>query len=170
VWRLSGAHHPAYWVPTVLVWRFKRLAFGPGRVFPRSQGKKDHDLWSHMIREVMRNVPGYTSTKELWSQEWWKMVPTSIWMSILIHWFIDPVDRSRSISTVDKDSPTGKYIRYRRSMRIHLQRIMVDRRWWSKIQDNFVVDFIDDTCVNFGKSVSRSSLQGASDWSILGQV
>jgi len=51
---------------------------------------------------------------------------------------------------------------------------MADRRWWIKIQDNFVVDFIDDTCVNFGKSVSRSSLQGAgyfaSDWSILGQV
>jgi len=25
-----------------LVWRFKHLAFGPGRVLPRSQEKKDH--------------------------------------------------------------------------------------------------------------------------------
>jgi len=29
-----------------LVWRFKRLAFGPGRVFPRSQ---TIDPWSHMV-------------------------------------------------------------------------------------------------------------------------
>ena len=58
VWRLPGAHHPTFWVPTAhlrfLVWRFKRLAFGPGRIFPRSQEKKDHDLWS---------------------QKWWEMVP-----------------------------------------------------------------------------------------------
>ena len=150
VWRLPGAHHPAFWVPTVhlrfLVWRFKRLALGPGRVFPRSQGKKDHDFWSHMVPEVMRNGPGYTSTKELWSHEWWEMVLTSIWMKIPIHRFIDPrpVNRSRSISTVDKDSPTGKYAgeygRYRRSIRTtHLQRITVDRRWWIKIRNNFVV-------------------------------
>ena len=114
-----------------LVWRFKRLAFGPGRVFPRSQEKKDHDLWSHMAREVMRNGPGYTSTKASWSHEWWEMVPTSIWMSIPSHRFIDPVDRSRSIS-------------------IHPQRIMVDRRWWIEIRDHFVVDFIDHTCVILG--------------------
>jgi len=31
-----------------------------------------------------------------------------------------PVDRSRSIPTVDKDSPTWEYGRYRRSIRIHL--------------------------------------------------
>jgi len=77
VWRLSGAHHPAFWVTTAhlhfLVWRFKRLAFGLGRVFPRSQEKKDHNLWSHIVREVMRNGPGYTSTKESWSHEWWEM-------------------------------------------------------------------------------------------------
>jgi len=53
-------------------------------------------------------------------------------MSISIHRFINPVDRSRSISTVDKDSPTGEYGRYRRSIRIHLQRITVDRLWWIK--------------------------------------
>ena len=105
-----------------LVWRFKRLTFGPGRVFPRIQENKDHDLWSHMVPEVMRDGPGYTFTKESWSHEWWEMVPTCIWMSIPIHWFIDPVDRLRSISTVDKDSPNWDYGRYRRSIRIHLRR------------------------------------------------
>jgi len=73
-------------------------------------------------------------------------------MSIPIHRFIDPVDRSRSISTVNKDSPTGEYGRYRRSIRIKLQRITVDRRWWIKIRNNFVVDFIDhtiNTCANY---------------------
>jgi len=153
VWRLPGAHHPAFWVPTAhlsfLVWRFKRLVFWPGRVFPRSQGKKDHDLWSHMVPEVMRNGPGYTSTEESWSHVWWEMVPTSIWMSIPIHWFIDPVDWSRSISMVDKDSPTWEYGWYWRSIRIHLQRITVNHRWWIKIRDIFVVDFIDDTCNTF---------------------
>jgi len=99
-----------------------------------------------MVPKVIRNGPGYTSTKESWSHEWWEMVPTSIWMSIPIHRFIDPVDWSRSISTVDKDSPTGEYGRFRRSIRIHLQRITVDGRWCIKIRDNFVVDFIDDTC------------------------
>ena len=130
VWRLPGAHQPAFWVPIAhlrfLVWRFNRLAFGPGCVFPRSREKQDHDLRSHMVPEVMRNGPGYTSTKESWSQEWWEMVPTSIWMSIPIHRFIDPVDPSRSISTVDKESPTGEYGRYRRSIRIHLRRIAVN--------------------------------------------
>ena len=67
-------------------------------------------------------------------------------MSIPIHRFID---RSRSISTVDKDSLTGEYGRYRRWTRIYLQRITVDLRWWIKIRDNFVVDFIDDTCGGF---------------------
>jgi len=61
---------------------------------------------------------------------------------------IDPVDRSRSISTVDKDSPTGESGRYRRSMPILLRRITVDRRWSIKNRDNFVIDFIDDTCGN----------------------
>ena len=66
-------------------------------------------------------------------------------MSIPIHWFIDQVDRSRSISTVAKDSHSGEYCWYRRSMPIHLRRITVDRRWSIKNWDNFVVDFIDDT-------------------------
>jgi len=48
------------------MWRFKRLAFGPGRVLPRSQDKKDHwpmvpyglisdEKWSrtHMYKKVM---------------------------------------------------------------------------------------------------------------------
>ena len=85
------------------------------------------------------------------------MVPTSIWISIPIHRFNDPVDRTRSISTVDKDSPTGEYD-YRRSIRIHLKRIMVDRRLSIKNRDNFVVDFIDDTCGQLLRRHSAISL------------
>jgi len=70
-------------------------------------------------------------------------------MSIPIHWFIDPVDWSRSISTVDKDSPTWEYGRYRQSMPIHLRRITFDGRSSIKNRNNFVVDFIDDTCARF---------------------
>jgi len=129
---------------------------GPAAFFREVRKKRKMTygpIWSHMVPEVMRNGPGYTSTKESWSHQWWEMVPTCIWMSIPNHWFIDPVDRSRSISTVDKDSPTGDYGRYRRSIRIHLQRITVDCGWWIKIRDNFVVDFIDDTCADFRTSV-----------------
>jgi len=89
---LLGAHCSLALPRVTHVGHFKRLAFGPGRVFPRSQEKKDHDVWSHMVPEVMGNGPGYTSTKETWSHEWWEMVSTSIWMSIPIHRFIDPVD------------------------------------------------------------------------------
>jgi len=114
VWRLPGAHHPTFWVPTAnlcfLVWRSKCLAFGPGRVFPRSQEKQDHDLWSHMVPEVMENGPGYTSTKESWSHQWWEMVPTS-----------ECRYRSTDLSTRSIDHGP-----YRRSIRIHLQRITVD--------------------------------------------
>jgi len=81
-------------------------------------------------------------------------------MSIPIHRFIDPVDRSRSISTVDKDSTTGEYGRYRRSMQIHLRRITVDRWWSIKNRDNFVVDFIDDTCVE----LSSDPIVGSGFW------
>ena len=59
-------------------------------------------------------------------------------MSILIHWFIDPVDPSWLTSTVDKDSLTGEYGPYWRSMLIHLRRITVDCRWQIKNRDNFV--------------------------------
>ena len=115
VWRLSGAHHPAFWVPTAhlrfLVWRLKGSAFGPGRVFPRSQGKKDHDLWSPMVQEVMRNGPGYISTKESWYHEWWEMVPTSIWMSI---------------PSTDLSTRSIHHGRYRRSTRIYLRENTVD--------------------------------------------
>jgi len=45
--------------------------------------------------------------------------------------FNRPVDRSRSISTVDKDSPTWEYGRYRRSIRIHLLENTVDI--WSTV-------------------------------------
>jgi len=104
------------------------------------------DTHVQMVSEVMRNNPGYTSTKESWSHGWWEMVPTSIWMSKVIHWFIDLVDQSLLILTVDKDLPTGEYSWYWRSIRIHLQRSTVNCWWWIKIWDNFVVDFIDNTC------------------------
>ena len=120
VWGLSGAHHPAFWVATThlrfLVWRFKNFVFGPGRVFPRSQEKKDHGLWSHMVPEVMRNGPGYTSTKESWSHERWQMVPTSIWPAI---W------RFTDLSTRSID-----HGRYRRSIRMDLPENTVDFDGW----------------------------------------
>jgi len=75
---------------------------------------------------------------------------------------LDPVDRSRSISTVDKESPTGEYGRNRRSMPIHLRRITFDCRWSIKNRDNFVVDFINDTCANLPRfpNVSSSVTRG----------
>ena len=96
---------------------------------------------------VVSNGPRHTSTKNSWSHVQWEMVPTPIQILTLIHRFIDSVDRSRLISTVDADSPTGEYGRYRRSMLIHLQRITVDCGSSIKNRHNFVVDFIDDTCV-----------------------
>jgi len=133
-----GRNRPSMWIHT----KNKSDDF-----FWEVRGKRTIDLWSHIVPSVMRNGPGHTSAKKLWSHGWWEMVPTAIWMSIPIHRFIDPVDRSWSISTVDKDSPTGEYGRYRRSMPIHLQRITVDRRWSIKNRDNLLVNFIDDTCV-----------------------
>jgi len=121
------------------------LPRNPGRVPPRRQEKQDY--WPM--------VPYGPISDEKWSRTHiYKKVmvqwvvrngPNSYLMSITIHRFIDPVDRSRSIPTVDKDSPTGEYDRYRRSMPIHLRRITVDSRWSIKTRDNFVVDFIDDT-------------------------
>jgi len=111
--------------------------------FFRELEKKDH--WP-MVPSVVRYGPGRRSTKKSWSHVWWEMVPTRIRTSSPIHRFIDPVDRSRSISTVDAKSLTGEYGRYRRSMPIHLRRITVDGRWSIKNRHNFVVDFIDDTC------------------------
>ena len=143
VWRLPGAHHPAFWVPTAhlrfLVWRFKRLAFGPGRTddFSEKSGKKGPwlmVLYGPRSDEKWSQIHIY---KRVMVHEWWEMVPTSIWMSILIHWFINPVNRSRLMLTVDKDSPTREYGQYWRSIRIHLQRITLDRWWWIKIRDNF---------------------------------
>jgi len=45
--------------------------------------------------------------------------------------FNRPVDRSRSICTVDKDPPTWEYGGYRRSIRIHLlwNAVDIDGRW-----------------------------------------
>jgi len=122
---------------TLGLWAWPRFSEKSGKKGPWLMvpyGPRSDEKWSliHIYKRVMVN-------------EWWEMVPTSIWMSIPIHWFIDPVDRSRSILTVDRDSPPGEYGRYQRSIRIHLRRIKVDRRCWIKIRDNIVVDFIDDT-------------------------
>jgi len=43
---------------------------------------------------------------------------------------------------------------YGPSIRIHLQRITVDRQWWIKIRNNFVVDFIDNTCAVFAQKIT----------------
>ena len=87
---------------------------GPAAFFREVREKKDHDLWSHMVPEVMRNGPEYTSTKESWSHEWWEMVPTSIWMSIPIHWSTRSIDHGW----------------YWLSIRIHLPENTVDINSW----------------------------------------
>ena len=115
-------------------------------VFFRKVEKKDH--WP-MVPYVVRNGPGHTSTKNSWSHVWWEMVPRPIQILTPIHWFIDPFNQSRSISTVDTDLPTGEYGWYWKSMPIHLRRITVDRWLSIKNRHNFVVDLIDDTCAWF---------------------
>jgi len=79
------------------------------RVFPRSQknGQLTHgpiggEKWSrtHIHQEVIMMVPCVVKNGPNTSK-----YPTAI----PIHRFIDPVDRSRSISTVDADSPTENY-------------------------------------------------------------
>ena len=97
------------------------------------------------------------------------MVPTYIWMSIPIQRFIDQVDRSRWISTVDTESPKVEYGRYWRSTRIYLRRFTVDGGLKSELilscnfAGNFVVDFIDDTfepvkCSKIFERCSSSSI------------
>jgi len=101
--------------------------------FFREVEKKNH--WP-MVPEVVRNGPGHTSTKKSWSHVLWEMVLTLVQISTPIHWCIDPVDWSRSISTVNANSPTGEYNQYRRLMPIHLRRITVDRRLSIKNRHN----------------------------------
>ena len=70
---------------------------------------------------------------------------------------IDTNHQSTDLSTRSID-----HGRYRRSIRINLQRITVDRAWWIKIQDNFVVDLIDDTCGKFKcTTLKRKKLEPA---------
>jgi len=59
----------------------------------------------------MRNGPGHTSTKKVMVPWVVRNGPNS-YLNVDTNPFIDPVDRSRSISTVDKDSLTGEYGRY----------------------------------------------------------
>jgi len=88
-----------------LVWYFKRFAFWPGRVFPRSRGKGPL-TYGRIGGEKWSRTPIH--------QEF--MVPCMVrnghntfQISTPIHRFINPVDRSQSISTVDADSPTENY-------------------------------------------------------------
>jgi len=102
---------------------------GPWLMVP--YGPRSDEKWSriHIYKRVM--VP------------WVVRNGPNIYLNVhTVHRFIDPVDPSRSISTVDKDLPTGKYGRYRRSTRIYLWIIMVDVGLTSEI---IVVHFID-TC------------------------
>jgi len=80
-----------------------------------------------LVPKVVRNGPGHSSTKN-------SMVPVVVSNGPNTYPHIDaypliyrPVDLSRSISTVDDDSPTEEYCPYRRSIQIHLRRITVDR-------------------------------------------
>jgi len=85
----------------------------------------------------------------IWSQKWWEMVPdTHLQKS---HGPMSDEKWSQHVSecryqSTDLSTRSIDHGRYRRSIRIHLQRITVDRGWWIKIRDNFVVDLIDDTC------------------------
>jgi len=60
-----------------------------------------------------------------------------------------PVGWSRSISTFGSVPPTGEHGRYRRSVRLHLRRITVDRGSSIIDRDNFVIGWTDDTCGHF---------------------
>ena len=81
VGKLPGAHPPDLLGAThlrFLVWHVKRLAFGPGRVLPRSQGKKDR--WPTIPYGPISDEK-WSQThiyKNSWSHGWWEMVPTAI--------------------------------------------------------------------------------------------
>jgi len=105
-----------------------------GNKGPFTQGPiLSHMRWEMVPDTHLQKIHGPMGG-EKWSQQLSKCP---------IHRFIDPVDRSRLISTVDKDSPTGEYGWYQRSTPIHLRRITVDRRSSIRIRD-IVVDFIDE--------------------------
>ena len=94
----------------------------------------------------------------IWSQKWWEMVPdTHLQKS---HGTMSGEKCSQHLSecryrSSDLSTRSIDHGRYRRSIRIHLQRITVDRRWCVEVRDNFVVDFIDDTCENFIEILSE---------------
>jgi len=115
VWRLPGAHHPAFWVPTAhlrfLVWRFKRLAFGPGRFFREVRKKR-----------TMTYGP-------IWSQKWWEMVPDTHPQKS--HGPMSCEKWSQHLSECQHQSTnlstwSINHGRYRRSIRIHLRENTVD--------------------------------------------
>ena len=96
-----------------LVWRFKRLAFGPGRVLPTSQGQKVH----------CPVVPYGPIIDEKWSR-------THIYKKVMVPWMVRNGPKSylcRYLST-DLSTRSIDHGRYRRSIRIHLLENTVDIR------------------------------------------
>jgi len=88
--------------------------------------KTKKDQWP-MVPTVVNNGPSQSSTNN-------SMVPQVVRNGPNTHANIDTnspiyqlVGQSRSISTVDLIPPTGEHSRYRRSFRLHLRRIAVDR-------------------------------------------
>ena len=117
-------------------------------VWPRFSEKSEPliygPIWSHMWWEMVPDTNLQRSHGPTVCEKWSQQLSKCRYLSTDLS--TRSVDRSRSISTVNKDSPTWEYGRYRRSMPIHLRRITVDRRLSIKNRDNLMVDFIDDTC------------------------
>jgi len=111
-----------------LVWRFKRLAFGPGRVLPRSQGKRTIDLG------------------HIWSHRWWEMVPDTHLQKI--HGLMGGEKWSQQLSkcrylSTDLSTRLIDHGRYRRLIRIHLLENTVDidgRCWFTYGELRSIVD------------------------------
>jgi len=148
VWRLSGVHHPAFWVPhcslalprvtlqTLGLWARSRFSEQSGKkgswlvpYGPRIDEKcsRIHIYKRVIVPWVMRNGP-------------------NMYLNVDTNPLIYRPGRSITVDIDVKDPPTGDYGRYRRSIRIYLKRITDDCGWWIKIRDNFVVDCSDDTC------------------------
>ena len=105
------------------------------RVFPRSR-KKGPLTYGPICGEKWSRTHVHRSHGPMRGEKWHQQ------LSKYRHLSTDLSTRSRSISTVDADSLTREYGRYRRSMPIHLRRITVDRRLkidiilWSIIDHN----------------------------------
>ena len=84
-------------------------------------------------------------TTDLWSQRWWEMVLEKSMVPLVSQHIskyqyqstdLSTVDWSLSISTVDSITPTEEYGRCRRSFRLNLLKITVDRGLSVNNRDN----------------------------------